>query len=546
MKQRPLKLSIFPSIGLLVAVLLFLNLFYMVFCLHRSDFAGAQSLLAQKILLCAVRPPRVEEIKRSYTFANKSEKCGACESGALPEIDLLLKGGVFAGKFLPRIESVEVVELLQSMRTHWCDIMQSPLPGTSGLPLFCSQARVLNDALMHRSMELKNRLWSPAWSALLLVLMFLVWLSLWRYFIYRKRSARANYQDDSLVALENQLLLALPVAFVLLDHSLAIKFVNYSGESYFGKLPLSDIVNFAEFCQDQVLLEHLRDTFLSARPVPYEKLSSESENVLLNSISGRERQVVIQWYRLYLGGRDYLLGVIHDLQEKGALDISQEQLLELSQKLFRVQDDERQHLADELHDGLCQSLAALKMQVFRVEKGIEEEKNRDDCRKARQFIAQIIEDVRRLSHDLSPVILDDLGLGGALAHLVNNFAALNDLKVSISVPDLEGCFASDASRHVYRIVQEAVNNVAKHAQASFLVLEAEVTDETVRFMVQDDGVGFDSNHVGGSTRNAAGLGLTSMAQRVTLLGGEFSISTKLGEGCLVKFVLPRKSELANY
>jgi len=399
---------------------------------------------------------------------------------------------------------------------------------------------------MHRALELKNRLWPSVWSALLLVLLLLVWLSLWRYFIYRKRSALANYPDNSLVGFENQLLLALPVAFVLLDETLTIRFVNHFGESYFGQFPVFDEVNFAEFCQDQTLLEHLRNSFLSARSAPYEKLPGESDSVLLNTVSGRERQVFIQWYKLYLGGLDYLLGVIRNPREENlqgvAPDISQKQLQELSQKLFRVQDDERQHLADELHDGLCQSLAALKMQVFRVEKGIDDDDNREDCRKARQFIAQIIEDVRRLSHDLSPVILEDLGLGGALAHLVNNFAALNDLKVSISVPNLEGCFSSDSSRHIYRIIQEAVNNVAKHAQASLLVLEAEVTDDAVRFLIRDDGVGFGSDH-DGTARSGAGLGLTSMAQRVRLLGGEFSISTKPGEGCVVTFTLPRESSV---
>ncbi len=545
MKQRSLKSSIFFSLGVLVVILIFFNLFYVVFCLHRSDLANEQSLLAQRILLCAVRQPQISEIKCCQSFADHSEKCGICEEGALPELDLLLHGGMLAGKYLPRIEGVEIVKLLRSMRTHWCDIVQSPQSGTSGLPLFCRQARTLNDALMQRSLELKNRLWLPVLSALLLVLLLLVWLLLWRYLTCRKRSALADYPDDSLAGFENQLLLALPVAFVLLDNSLTIKFVNHFGESYFGQFFSFDEANFVDFCQDQALLEHLRSSFLSARPVPYERLPNESGHVLLNSVSGRKRQVSMQWYKLYLGGVDYLLGVIRDPQDEilqGGADISQVQLQELSQKLFRVQDDERQHLADELHDGLCQSLAALKMQVFRVEKGIDDEENRDDCRKARQFIAQIIEDVRRLSHDLSPVILDDLGLGGALAHLVNNFAALNDLKVSISVPDLEGCFASNAARHVYRIVQEAVNNVAKHAQASLLVLEAEVTDATVRFLIRDDGVGFGVDN-DGSARNRAGLGLTSMAQRVRLLGGEFSVSTKPGEGCVVTFTLPRKSSV---
>ncbi len=545
--QRSLKSSIFSSLGVLVTVLLFLNLLYIVFCLRSSDVSYAQSLLARRILLCALRQPRIEEVEPGQPFPENSEKCGVCNAGPLPAIDLLLKGGTLNGKRLSRIESAEMVALLQSLRMHWCEVMRPPQPGALGLKSFCRQAQTLNDALVQRALVIRSRLWLPVWSALLLVGLILVWLSLRRYFIYKKQSALIDCSGDSQTEFENQLLLALPVAFVLIDKFLVIRFINHFAESYFGQLSASAEVNFAEFCRDETLLEHLFSSFARSRPEPYEKLSGESGQVLLNTVSGRKRQVFIQWYKLYLEGNDYLLGVIRNLKEKNrsgmTLDISREQLRELSQKLFRVQDDERQHLADELHDGLCQSLAALKMQVFRVEKGITDEENRNDCRKARQFIAQIIEDVRRLSHDLSPVILEDLGLGGALAHLVNNFAALNDLKVSISVPDLEGCFAGDAARHVYRIVQEAVNNVAKHAQASLLVLEAEVSDERVRFLVRDDGVGFSSDYANGSDRSEAGLGLTSMAQRVRLLGGEFSVAAKPGEGCTVTFTLPRKTQV---
>ncbi len=433
MMQPSLKASIFNSLGVLIVVLLFLNLFYVVYRLHYSDVTCEQSLLARRILFCALRPPRVEKVEPRQPFADNSEKCGDCKAGPLPEIDLLLKGGLLNGKHLSRIKNAEIAALLQSLRAHWCEVMRPPQPGASGLKDFCRQARTLNDALMQRALVARTRLKAPVWSVLLLACLILVWLSLRHYFDCKNQSP-----------------------------------------------PIAD----------------------SDGP------QSGPEN-----------------------------------RSEAPLDITQEQLRELSEKLFRVQDDERQQLADELHDGLCQSLAALKMQVFRVEKGIDDEVNRDDCRKARQFIAQIIEDVRRLSHDLSPVILEDLGLGGALAHLANNFAALNDLKVSISVPDLEGCFSDEAARHVYRIVQEALNNVAKHAQASLLLLEAEVADDSVCFRIRDDGVGFSSDYADGSERNAAGLGLTSMVQRVRLLGGEFSLSTKPGAGCTVTFTVPGKTQV---
>ena len=127
-----------------------------------------------------------------------------------------------------------------------------------------------------------------------------------------------------------------------------------------------------------------------------------------------------------------------------------------------------------------------------------------------------------------------------MAHLVNNFAALNDLKISVILPDLEGCFSNDTARNIYRITQEALNNIAKHAQASLLILEAEIMDDKVHFRVQDDGIGLDSNPAVPGGRIKPGLGLASMAQRVHLLDGEFSISANPGTGCEVNFTLPKK------
>ena len=545
MRHRSLKSSFFSAATILVVILLLLNLLYICISLNWSENADAQVILGHRILHCAILGPVDVESKKAKMFAVSSEYCDTCKRQDFLELDLLLYGGMFAGRDLPRIEVLEMVVLIESMRLRWRRLL--PLPASDATPelaLFCSQAQTLNDALMLRAIELKASLWLPVWSALVLVLLLLLGMALSHFFISMKSTTWIDYVGESQAAFESQLLLALPVPFVLLDEFLSIKFVNRSGESYFGQNASSEQSAFERYCCDQALMEHLRSSMLKTQVAPCVKLSVDLESVVLKNINSRECQVAIQWYKLYLSGRNYLLGEISDLEaghiKELNFEISQERLRELSQNLFRVQDDERQYLADELHDGLCQSLAALKMQVFQVEKGMNEGENQEDCRKARQFIAQIIEDVRRLSHDLSPVILEDLGLSGALAHLVNNFAALNDLKVSVAVPDLDGCFSTESARNIYRIVQEAVNNVAKHAQASLLVLEADVTADSVHFQVRDDGVGFGGTRLVRGGQPEAGLGLTSMAQRVRLMDGDFSVSASPGEGCVVDFTLPRK------
>jgi len=539
MRFRSLRFSFFYSIIILLIGLFFLDMVYTFSCIKRSEIADVQAIIGRRILSCS-RPGKVDKQDLS---ADTFSGCRMNRDEILCGLKILLEGGSFSGENLSRIENPQIVELLKGMRKNWRSITGPQAEKVSDLSVFHHQAQALSAALAFRALSLRAELWLPFWLALILISSLVIFLLVQYFFNTGEKRQSVDRRIEFFSGFESQFLRALPVAFVLLDEFLSIKLINRLGEVYFGQVAASERLSFARFCRDKNMLEQLRNSFLREQPGINEALLIEPDTVLLYPDDSHECQVSIQWYRFYLGDRNYLLGIIHDLDEKYVKepdkDITQAQFNEVSRNLFRAQDDERRHLADELHDGLCQSLAALKMQVYRFEKGIENDESREDCRKARQFIAQIIEDVRRLSHDLSPVILDDLGLSGALAHLVNNFAALNDLKISVVMPDLDGCFSSEASHNIYRIVQEAVNNIAKHAQASLLVLEVEKGNDKVHFIIRDDGVGFGGERLnpGGSIKT--GLGLSSMAQRVRLLGGEFSVSADPGGGCEVRFTLPK-------
>jgi signal transduction histidine kinase len=546
MEGHSFKQSLLFGSAIAVSVLLVIDLLFMAFLLHQSDMAEYQLNLAQRILLSADRDQEPEDVKAAKLLPDVVKKCSSCEWSEKIGLHLLSEGGNFAGKDIPGIENPEIVLLLDSMVSLWQARENSELKTPSRLSLtrlFHRKAHTLSDALAFRAMTARDRV-SIAFRFMVALVAFglLGGFFVVRIFLAKERRFQ---RDKYLYGLGGQLLTALPEALVLLDSSLTLKFVNRLAESYFGQLSgSSEESNFGLFCQDQSLLKRLRGSFDEVFSSSYEKVFAEPDDVSLQLGSGRKRSVVIQWYRLYLVEQNYLLGVIYnpdeDRRKELNIEIAQEQLLELSSNLFKVQDDERQHLADELHDGLCQSLAALKMQVFGIERHLEKVELQEECRQARQFIAQIIEDTRRLSHDLSPVILDDLGLSDALAHLVNNFTALHNLKASVAVPDIDDFFTQEAGRNIYRIVQEAINNVGKHAKASLLVLEAEIVADTVCFSVKDDGVGFEVDPTKRGRAGVGGLGLASMAQRVRLLGGEFEIVSQIGNGCEIKFTLPKK------
>ncbi|MEJ2689854.1 MAG: sensor histidine kinase, partial [Deltaproteobacteria bacterium] len=205
-----------------------------------------------------------------------------------------------------------------------------------------------------------------------------------------------------------------------------------------------------------------------------------------------------------------------------ALRQSEERLQFLSSNLLTAQENERLRISRELHDELGQSMAALKLQVGVIERRFPEytpDKMRKECENIRQHINEIIENVRRLSKDLSPVVIDDLGLEAAIDYLVSNFAKLNKMRFSLDLPDINPLFSQESQRLIYRIIQEALANISKHAGASHLTITAERKERMVSFTISDDGVGFDLEKVISKRATEKGMGLTTMAERVRILGG---------------------------
>jgi signal transduction histidine kinase len=228
------------------------------------------------------------------------------------------------------------------------------------------------------------------------------------------------------------------------------------------------------------------------------------------------------------------------LASQRELNESRIRLQYLSSNLLNAQENERKRIARELHDELGASMAVLKMQVRSAEKSLGPqipEQLRDECDKLRASINQIIENVRRLSRDLSPVVLEDLGLEAAIEHLIDTFAELNKLTIKSDLSGILFLVKEETQRNVYRILQELLNNIRKHAAAKNIVVAVKKVGAELKFSVGDDGVGLDVDEV---HRNFAkeGMGLTTIAERVRILGGTMTIDSKPGQGCLVEFTAP--------
>jgi len=220
---------------------------------------------------------------------------------------------------------------------------------------------------------------------------------------------------------------------------------------------------------------------------------------------------------------------------------SEERLHRLSSDLFTVQENERKRISFELHDELGQSMAALKMQVGSIARrlgNVPIEEMKTVCNDMRDNINQIIENVRRLAKDLSPVVLDDLGLQAAIEYLVNNFTKIYNVDIKYRYTDINHLFNEDSQRIIYRILQEALTNISKHAQAKHVSLIIEEIDRAVQFTVRDDGNGFNVQKTLDQKGTEKGMGLEAMSERVRILGGKINIVSRPGIDTTVTFTTP--------
>jgi PAS domain S-box-containing protein len=226
---------------------------------------------------------------------------------------------------------------------------------------------------------------------------------------------------------------------------------------------------------------------------------------------------------------------------EGALRQSARRLRLLTSQLLTIQEKERGRISRELHDELGQSLIIMKFQLqslFSKVPKTEEALHRSGLEILR-YLDATIENVRRLSQDLSPFLLEDLGLPAAIGHLLGNIRDYAGLEVtSARVDELARLFSPEAQITIYRILQECLTNIIKHARASRVSVKIHRRDGEVSFIVRDDGQGFDVRQARSPRAGDKGIGLTAMQERLRLIQGTLNIRSQKGKGTGITFTIP--------
>ena len=219
---------------------------------------------------------------------------------------------------------------------------------------------------------------------------------------------------------------------------------------------------------------------------------------------------------------------------------SEKELHFLSSQLLTAQERERRRVSIELHDELGQSLMVLKLKLrsIREELGTDHDKLRKECDEVTGYVNEITENVRRLSRDLSPSVLEDLGLSSAIQWLVEAFTKHSQIGCSLDMTEIEYAFSNEEQIIIYRMIQECLTNIGKHAQASHVSLAIGKNEDHVLFSVEDNGIGFNVREVFGRDPIKKGLGLAAMVERARMLRGSLDISSHEGSGTKITFTVP--------
>jgi signal transduction histidine kinase len=226
---------------------------------------------------------------------------------------------------------------------------------------------------------------------------------------------------------------------------------------------------------------------------------------------------------------------IERAQMTDALREREQRIAELSAHLLRVQEEERKRISRELHDETGQALMVIRLYLGMMEQGATARNIRGKIKETVEVVDRTIEGIRRIIGKLSPLVLQELGLVAAIRKEAKDLAKATGLKMRVMIAEDVGRLAPGTEQAIYRVVQEALHNVAKHAQAKNVTIQVVREGEKVSVQVEDDGVGIQAAR--GNPRNGS-FGLAGIKERIAMLGGVSRVISTKGKGTRIEITVP--------
>ena len=258
--------------------------------------------------------------------------------------------------------------------------------------------------------------------------------------------------------------------------------------------------------------------------------------------NGKKIPVEVHSHHFQLSGRPTILSIIRDITVRKQNEIklleSEQRLRELAAQLLNIQEIERSRISKELHDELGQAMMLLKFQVSAIHEKLTDPATRKESSEVLENIDEAIENIRRLAKDLSPTVLESLGISAAVRFLLEEFGKSSNIAVAADIDEVNDLLAPKVQRHIYRIFQEALTNIGRHAQARQVKAMIKGSEQCISVLIQDDGKGFEVDEVLADRPKARRFGLATIKERVQLIGGSLDLKSELGSGTKITFTVP--------
>jgi PAS domain S-box-containing protein len=323
---------------------------------------------------------------------------------------------------------------------------------------------------------------------------------------------------------------------------LGIRIVSAEGKTLYANRSLLDIYGcgtvdelmntpVSERYTAESYAEHLERKAMRKQGIPV----PDTYEISIMRNDGELRHLEVRRREVLWGGRTEFQSTYEDVTER---KYAEERLAALSRRLLEVQEEERRNIALELHDEIGQSLNALKLMLDRLARSMDGERQ-SALSESSSLTGEILERVRRFSLELRPKMLDDLGLLSTLVWYFHHYTDRTGIQVDFKHTGLNREFGRELSSNVYRLVQEALTNVARHAGTDKVTVQVSIGKELLTMRIEDRGVGFDL----ASLPAGSSSGLEGMRERARLLGGSVTIDTSPGYGTRLLLEVPLERHL---
>jgi PAS domain S-box-containing protein len=363
------------------------------------------------------------------------------------------------------------------------------------------------------------------------------------YFVGLERVARQHDADLQLLRLRGAALEAADNAIIITDRQGVIEWANPAFAAISG-YPLAEVIGrnprdlIKSGVQSAATYRELWNTILAGRVWRGEMINRRKDGSLYP-----EDQTITP-VRDAQGAVQYFIAVKQDITERKR---HEQRVVELSRDLVVVQESARRRLSGELHDRTSPNLAAINLNLDIVTALLDGAAPVPKLTARLDDLRALVEDtassIREISSELRPPVLDHAGLTEAIETYLRQFYRRTSIEVRFECAAAIERFAPPIESALYRIVQEALTNCAKHSRASSIILTLQVEAQRVVLTVSDNGCGFDPAGLG-KTTHSSGLGTLTMREMIELIGGEFSIDSVPGEGTRVRAVVLLEGDAA--